>query len=120
MSDGFYVLQDYRFVYVNEAFERLLGSRSGELLGRRFDDFVHPEEREDALQRYKRRIVGEKVIKRIEAGTLVPSIELARRLERVLGVKLLEPVAELEEEEEMGGRERFQLTLGDIAELRED
>ncbi len=63
--------------------------------------------------------VGEKVIKRIEAGTLVPPIDLARRLERVLGVKLLEPVAE-EYEEESGGSEDFQLTLGDIAELRED
>lgn len=66
--------------------------------------------------------VGEKVIKRIEAGTLVPSIELARRLERVLGVKLLEPVAELEEEPETGGgrEDKFYLTLGDIAELRGD
>ncbi len=64
--------------------------------------------------------VGEKVIKRIEAGTLVPPIDLARRLERVLGVKLLEPVVD-ELEEEMGGdRDKFYLTLGDIAELRED
>ena len=64
--------------------------------------------------------VGEKVIKRIEAGTLVPPIDLARRLERVLGVKLLEPVAEEYEEEpgQKGGD--FYLTLGDIAELRED
>ncbi len=36
----------------------------------------------------------ENVIKRIEAGRLVPSIELARRLERVLRIKLLEPVVE--------------------------
>ncbi len=65
--------------------------------------------------------VSENVIKRIEAGTLVPPIDLARRLERVLGVKLLEPVAELEEEpEEAGGGGEFYLTLGDIAELRED
>ena len=65
--------------------------------------------------------VSENVIKRIEAGTLVPPIDLARRLERVLGVKLLEPVAELEEEpEETGGGGEFYLTLGDIAELRED
>jgi diguanylate cyclase (GGDEF)-like protein/PAS domain S-box-containing protein len=70
MSDGFYVLQDCRFVYVNEAFERLLGAHAGELLGRRFDDFVHPEEREDALQRYKRRIAGEKVIKHFEVRLL--------------------------------------------------
>ena len=65
--------------------------------------------------------VGENVIKRIEAGTLVPPIDLARRLERVLGVKLLEPV--VEEELEASPRSRkdeFYLTLGDIAEIRED
>ncbi len=64
--------------------------------------------------------VGEKVIKRIEAGTLVPPIDLARRLERVLGVKLLEPVVDELEEEIEGDRDKFYLTLGDIAELRED
>jgi len=37
---------------------------------------------------------GENVIKRIEAGRLVPSIDLAQRLEKVLGIKLLEPVVE--------------------------
>lgn len=65
--------------------------------------------------------VGENVIKRIEAGTLVPPIDLAMRLERVLGVKLLEPVVEEEEEPLASGRKsEFYLTLGDIAELRED
>ncbi len=66
------------------------------------------------------------VIKRIEAGTLVPPVDLARRLEKVLGIKLLEPVVE---EETLaapsgGGRRRrsedFELTLGDIVEIREE
>lgn len=65
--------------------------------------------------------VGENVIKRIEAGTLVPPIDLAMRLERVLGVKLLEPVVDEEEEPAPSSRKGdFYLTLGDIAELRED
>jgi len=68
--------------------------------------------------------VSENVIKRIEAGTLVPTIDLARRLERVLGVKLLEPVVEEEytstTSRSRGRREEFYLTLGDIAEIRED
>ena len=49
----------------------------------------------------------------------MPTIDLARRLERVLGIKLLEPVVE----EEYTGTERrrtFYLTLGDVAEIRED
>ena len=62
--------------------------------------------------------VGENVIRRIESGSLVPPVDLAMRLERVLNVKLLEPV--VEEEEEAGEAGEFHLTLGDIAELRED
>ncbi len=66
--------------------------------------------------------VSENVIKRIEAGTLVPTIDLAQRLERVLGVKLLEPVVEEEVAtgSRRGSRDEFYLTLGDIAEIRED
>ncbi|HIC99240.1 MAG TPA: TIGR00270 family protein [Pyrodictiaceae archaeon] len=63
--------------------------------------------------------VSENVIKRIEAGTLTPSIDLAKRLEKILGIKLLEPVVE-EEEGYSGEKGRFYLTLGDIAEIKED
>ena len=63
--------------------------------------------------------VSENVIRRIEAGTLTPSIDLAKRLEKVLGIKLLEPIVE-EEEEYNGGKSGFYLTLGDIAEIKED
>ncbi len=65
---------------------------------------------------------SERTIKRIEAGELVPTIDLARRLERVLGIKLLEPVVEEADEALASGgqRKRFYLTLGDIAEIRED
>ncbi len=63
--------------------------------------------------------VGENVIRRIESGSLVPPVDLAMRLERVLGVKLLEPVVE-EEEEALEDTGEFHLTLGDVAELRED
>ncbi len=62
---------------------------------------------------------SERVIRRIEAGELVPTIDLARRLERILGVKLLEPVIEVEEEDTQKHR-GFHLTLGDVAEIRED
>jgi len=63
--------------------------------------------------------VSENVIRRIETGSLTPSIDLAKRLEKILGVKLLEPVVE-EEEEYSGRKSGFYLTLGDIAEIRED
>jgi len=68
-------------------------------------------------------MVGEKesTIRRIEAEQLEPTLELARKLEKVLRVKLLERVGE-----EIMGFEAFgddhhgySLTLGDVAEFRE-
>lgn len=58
---------------------------------------------------------SENTIKRIEAGKLKPSLELARRLEKVLGVKLLEPV--VEEKVNYTGTDEEGLTLGDFIEL---
>jgi len=62
--------------------------------------------------------VSENVIKRIEAGKLKPSIELARRMEKILGVTLLEPVAE-EYSSLSTGREEY-LTIGDIIKVSEN
>ncbi len=66
--------------------------------------------------------VGESVstIKRIEAGKLKPSIELAKKLEKVLGIKLLEPVVREELLQHQGSaREEF-LTIGDLISLKEE
>jgi len=64
------------------------------------------------------RLVGEKesTIRRIEDGSLIPSIDLARKLEKVLKVKLVEEV----EGEELPERRRdVELTLGDIVHFKE-
>ena len=45
-----------------------------------------------------------------------PSIDLARRIESLLKIKLLEPV----EEEEEGETEEFYPTLGDVVVIRRD
>lgn len=65
-------------------------------------------------------MVGEKVstIRRIEDGTLMPPIPLARKLERVLKIKLVELVEEGDYEYEEPS-ESFELTLGDIVEIKE-
>lgn len=56
------------------------------------------------------------VIRRIEAGEMVPTIALARKLEHVLKIKLLERVPEYSPPSIEG---RFsELTLGDVAEIR--
>jgi putative transcription factor len=61
---------------------------------------------------------SENVIKRIEQGKLRPTIELARKLEKVLGIKLLQPVTPDEEGIIMEGG-RAELTLGDLAKIKE-
>jgi len=67
-------------------------------------------------------LVGEKesTIRRIEAEQLEPTLELARKLERVLKVKLLEQVSEWGVEAGSSGHvEDYGLTLGDVAEFRD-
>jgi len=61
---------------------------------------------------------GENVIKRLESGRLVPSIELARRLEKVLNIKLLEPVAESLEHAVRAKDTSKYLTLGDVVNIK--
>jgi len=62
---------------------------------------------------------SENVIKRIESGRLIPSIDLARRLEKVLGIKLLEPIVESETIFSVTPKHRVsELTLGDVVHIR--
>ncbi|MDT7905967.1 MAG: multiprotein bridging factor aMBF1 [Sulfolobales archaeon] len=60
--------------------------------------------------------VSEGVIKRFEAGKLRPTLEQARELERVLGVKL---ILEVPSGGEQSKYSRDALTLGDVAVVRE-
>ncbi|MHB9303159.1 multiprotein bridging factor aMBF1 [Thermofilum pendens] len=64
-------------------------------------------------------MVGEKesTIRRIEAGQLEPTIDLARKLEKVLKVKLIEELTDYGDYSEDYGYEG--VTLGDIAEFRD-
>lgn len=60
----------------------------------------------------------ESVLRRIEQGRLRPSIELSKRLEKALGIKLLEPVIEEKKEEVSEEASLNELTLGDVANLK--
>lgn len=58
------------------------------------------------------------IIKKIESGKMVPSIDLAKRLERVLGVKLLELSIK---DTSLSGSSTItdiNITLGDVAEIK--
>ena len=60
--------------------------------------------------------ISESLLRKIEQGKMKPSIDLARRMESLLRIKLLEPV----EEEEEGEAEEFYPTLGDVVVIRRD
>ncbi len=61
--------------------------------------------------------VKESVLRRIESGQLIPDEQLARKLERVLGVKLLVPAEHVETPSKPS---KYELTLGDVVEIRDD
>jgi len=63
--------------------------------------------------------VKETVLRRIEAGQLQPDYALAKKLEKTLGVRLLIEVAE-EGVAKSGGRLERGLTLGEVAEIRDE
>ncbi len=62
--------------------------------------------------------VKESIVRRIEEGQLMPDIELARKLEKVLRVKLLTPSEEMPSISLPKASEKSELTLGDIIEIR--
>ncbi|MEM1892420.1 MAG: multiprotein bridging factor aMBF1 [Sulfolobales archaeon] len=61
---------------------------------------------------------SENTIKRIESGRLVPTIALARKLESVLSIKLLEPVVDSAQAQLPNPAKMKELTLGDVVSLK--
>lgn len=61
--------------------------------------------------------ISESLLRKIEQGKMKPSVDLAKRIESLLRIKLLVPA---DEEEEEGGAEEFYPTLGDVVVIRRD
>lgn len=61
---------------------------------------------------------SENIVKRIESGKLVPTIELARRIEGVLKIQLVVPSVDQEAESPPSRQEPVNITLGDVLQLR--
>ena len=62
--------------------------------------------------------ISESMLKKIESGKMKPSIDLARKMEKLLRIQLLEPV-EIEEEVDYTGPPGT-VTLGDVVVVRKD
>jgi diguanylate cyclase (GGDEF)-like protein/PAS domain S-box-containing protein len=63
---GIYVQQDAVFVYVNERLAEMTGFGPDELVGKRFADIVHPDDRALVEERERARSQGESVVQRYE------------------------------------------------------
>lgn len=66
VTEGILVVQDGRFVFVNEAMQRITGYAIEQILGRSNLDFVVPEQREMVRDRYERRLKGEALSPRFD------------------------------------------------------
>jgi putative transcription factor len=64
------------------------------------------------------KLIGEKesIVRRLESRRMAPTLELARKIEKVLKIKLYE---ETRQEREPPKPQGFQLTLGDVAVIKE-
>ncbi len=67
---GIFIHQDDKYVFVNDQFAEMLGYAPDELLGRKYYEFVHPDQREMTKERAFRRLAGEKIPKRYELRKL--------------------------------------------------
>ncbi|MEA2039443.1 MAG: PAS domain S-box protein [Thermodesulfobacteriota bacterium] len=67
---GIYILQDGRFVFVNDRFAEIHGYTAQELLGKENLSLIHPDEREVIKQRVSQRLKGVPVPRRYELQIL--------------------------------------------------
>lgn len=65
-NDGIVILQDMQIKYVNPAVCRMVSREPEELIGTYMHEHIHPDYLESAVDRYKRRFVGEDVPLRYE------------------------------------------------------
>jgi PAS domain S-box-containing protein len=84
-SDGICVVQEGRLKYVNRALAEMAGYTAEELVGGRFVEYLHPDDRAAVADRYRRRLRGEKL----------PSAYTVRFLRRDGGTVLVEVNAAL-------------------------
>jgi two-component system, cell cycle sensor histidine kinase and response regulator CckA len=75
-SDGILVLQDGKIAYANSSLERMAGQSTQELLGKPFNQFIHPAELPKVAEFYRRRMAGETVPQVYETVLVTPNGKL--------------------------------------------
>jgi len=59
-SEGIFVIQDGTIQYANPELEKISGYPKEELLNQPFTNYIHPEDRDEVVERHRRRMRGEK------------------------------------------------------------
>ncbi|WP_172193919.1 diguanylate cyclase [Saccharibacillus qingshengii] len=87
MQDGIFMIQSGRFVYVNNALADMVGYRTDEMLGARYDAFIHPRDTERVQQYYRNRIEGKEAPQEYESALLHRGgIRMIMAIHKVAGV----------------------------------
>lgn len=105
-NDGIVIIQDGLLKFVNQKSSEITGISINEAIGRPFLNFVSPEYRKLVLERYKRRLAGEKVLERYE-------IEILSRQGKKIPVEISASLIDYE------GRPADMAILRDITQRRE-
>jgi len=66
IQDGVFIIVDGKMQFVNEAFAKMVGYSAAEIVGLDFEQLVAPEDLKKVVQRYRRRLAGERVEKEYE------------------------------------------------------
>ncbi len=74
-NEGIFILQNNKIVFLNNKLIEIIGYSKSELQERPFFEFIHPEDRGEALEYYKKKIDGQKIGKAIIFRVLNPSNE---------------------------------------------
>ncbi len=60
-NDIIVIAQEGRIAFANPALEKILGYSNDEIISKPFTEFIHPDDREMVVERYKKRMAGENV-----------------------------------------------------------
>ncbi|NJD77687.1 MAG: PAS domain S-box protein [Candidatus Methanoperedens sp.] len=68
--DGIFIIQNYKIHFVNEAFARIGGYTVEDVIGKSFQEFIAPEDKERVVDYYARRLAGEDIQREYEFNIL--------------------------------------------------
>ena len=60
-TDAIFIVQDYKFVFSNRMFLKLIGYKRDEVIGKEFTDFLAPDSKKIMMEKYEGRFIGKDI-----------------------------------------------------------